>query len=213
MGAQRLSDLNRPVVYLAREYATKGLTLKRLAVDFRVNYSGLKGALRLRGYQHPVGIALVQAHIKHETGWNLPDYVSTMIAEGLSRNTIAHELEIDNKTLQAFADRCGLTFPAASPTPKDFTNIIAAIRLRTPDRTDLRFIEHDGQRRYIAEWSNVTGISRSTIIKRLQLGWAESDAVSIPVNSKRKSPCRPLIRPNSSHPWRESFTAPLLNCG
>ena len=39
------------------------------------------------------------------------------------------------------------------------------------------FIEIDGERRTITEWSNTSGIKQATIRKRLKLGWNNRDAV------------------------------------
>lgn len=204
INSNSLSALGRPIVYLAREYAQKGLSLKYMAFELQVDYSSLKTALRARGYAHPVGINLVGTKIKHESGWELKEYIELLIAEGVSRNSIAKELEVDNKTLQAFADRNGMVFPISAPIPKNFTNIIAAIRRRMKDRRDLFFIEANGKRQYIAAWAKDSGVGGSTIKKRLALGWTAADAVSVPVGSRRNLVGRQL-KPSSTHPWRKSY--------
>lgn len=198
---ERLSKLQRSIVHLAREYASKGLTLRQLAADFDLNYSSLKRALRCRRYMHPVGIALVAARIRHETQWALDEYIRLMVNEGLSRNLIARELHIDNKTLQAFADSHGIVFQHVKPAPNDFTNIILAIRRRQQSRLDLFFIAAHGENHCLAEWSRRSGIAPNTIKKRLQLGWTAEDAVSLPIKTRKRS-VHSMSTPSASHPWR-----------
>lgn len=131
-----------------------------------------------------------------------------MISEGLSRNRCAKELGVDNKTLQDFADRNGLVFPIAKPVPRDFTNIIAALRSRTSDRDDLIWIEYEGQRKYLEQWAKETGIGRETLRTRLKLGWSVKDTLTTPVgNSVRPLSKRSHCKPASKHPWRSGESA------
>jgi predicted DNA-binding transcriptional regulator AlpA len=48
-----------------------------------------------------------------------------------------------------------------------------------------RFLEHDGQVRTMSEWSELTGITRQNIYKRLKRGWSVDDALTVPLGAKR----------------------------
>lgn len=48
-----------------------------------------------------------------------------------------------------------------------------------------RIIESDGQRMCIVEWSETSGVARSTIQQRLSNGWDPDDAIWTPARAKR----------------------------
>ena len=48
------------------------------------------------------------------------------------------------------------------------------------NRQKNRYVEIDGQRKTIAEWAKVSGLSYSTILDRLNNGWSPSRAISQP---------------------------------
>jgi len=158
----------KSIVAIAKEFANRGLSIHSMADELELNYSSLKRALRLRKYQHPVGIALIDYRCQSEIGVTLNDYLVAMIAKGESRNAIAKDLGVDNKTLQAYADKHGLVFPFVKPVPHDFTNIIAAIKRRK--RKPQPLIDSGAQ----------NGIPCSTIKKRIALGWNSHEILGIP---------------------------------
>ena len=49
------------------------------------------------------------------------------------------------------------------------------------NKSNNRFIEHNGERHHLAEWSRITGISSPTLRLRLEHGWNVSDALTRPV--------------------------------
>lgn len=200
-------EQRRSLVSIAQEYAAKGLTLKRMSEDFKLNYGSLKQALRLRNYIHPYGIELVSTKIFNETKWEFPEYLKLMIEEGMSRNAIAIELGVDNKTIQNYADRIGLSFPYCPSSPKSFDNIINALRARISTRSDLNWIEHNGDKMYIEQWSRHIGISGSTIRKRMAMGWSVEQTLNTKLGDKPLG--QSLVqqkrkKPSSKHPWRNS---------
>ena len=54
------------------------------------------------------------------------------------------------------------------------------------NRRSTRILEVNGERRSMAEWAALTGVSLPTIWHRIKLGWSEQDAVTIPLITKRK---------------------------
>ena len=197
----------KSIVVIAKEYASLGLTLKRMSQDLGINYNSLKRALALRNYKHPYGIELIALKVLHETSWPFPEYLQIMIDDGLSRNEISSELGVDNKTLQSYAEKIGIVFIKCKPKPKHFDSIINAIRARMPHRDDLHWLEYNGERLFIAQWSVRVGISASTIRKRLKLGWSHSDALSIPVGMAPRNcmvTSAPSRTPSKHHPWRNT---------
>jgi len=163
---------NERIVLLAREFAEHGKTIKLMASNLNIDYRGLKHKLQVVGHLHPRGIELVEKRIFLETNLTLFEYIRQMIGDGLSRNTIAGRLSVDNKTLQAFADRKAIVFLRVTSRPKNLTNIVRALLSRIPDRQDFHWVEYKGDRLYIAQWARRTGISAMTIRKRLRMGWS-----------------------------------------
>lgn len=53
------------------------------------------------------------------------------------------------------------------------------------NRRGLRLIEVDGVVKTMGEWSECTGLSISTIWARINKGWSDKDAISIPLITKR----------------------------
>ncbi len=64
----------------------------------------------------------------------------------------------------------------------------ASPALQTANRRNTRFLtDSQGQRYSAAEWSRRTGVSRTTILRRVDdLGWSVDDAVSTPAGSRRR---------------------------
>lgn len=59
------------------------------------------------------------------------------------------------------------------------------------NRRSTRLIEHDGQRRSLAEWSEVTGLSEKTIKSRLRIGWSIERTLTEPAwLGKNQASCR-----------------------
>lgn len=50
-----------------------------------------------------------------------------------------------------------------------------------------RWIEYDGQRKILADWANLYGISRGALLMRLRNGWSIERALSEPVRITSKS--------------------------
>ncbi|MBC3871508.1 hypothetical protein [Undibacterium oligocarboniphilum] len=188
-----------------------------MALELTLNYSSLKQALALRGYVHPVGIQLTAAKIQHETGWSLPEYIQLMMKENLCCQQMADELQVDSKTLRKFAQSIDLEIPKSKPVPRQFENIVAALRSRARHRADLRWIEHNGERLCVAQWATLTGIPAETIKKRLALGWSASEALTLAVGKRRLHPNRskPVSKPAAGHPWRATMNCnsqPEIHC-
>ena len=53
------------------------------------------------------------------------------------------------------------------------------------NRTTNRFITVDGHTRTLKEWSIIYGIGDDVILHRLETGWNEKDAVTLPKGSRR----------------------------
>ena len=53
----------------------------------------------------------------------------------------------------------------------------------------VRFIEYNGYKKSISEWSRVAGISRDSLVKRLKMGWSIDKALNTPIDKRysRKS--------------------------
>lgn len=64
--------------------------------------------------------------------------------------------------------------------------IWAEREVQARNRRDTRYLTSDGVTKSVAEWSDETGISIGTICRRLQQGWSDHEAVSIPIITKRK---------------------------
>lgn len=47
-----------------------------------------------------------------------------------------------------------------------------------------KWLEHNGERHTMSEWSKIVGIKQHTIGRRLRLGWSDSDALTKPVAHK-----------------------------
>lgn len=60
-------------------------------------------------------------------------------------------------------------------------------KTQNSNKRNSRFIEADGVIRTITEWGRVTGISHTTIIFRINHGWPEDQAATIPARGKRPS--------------------------
>jgi hypothetical protein len=60
-----------------------------------------------------------------------------------------------------------------------------------------RYITWNGETKPISEWSEITGVNRSTIYKRLNRGMSVEDALTKP----------PVGTADHSHDWQESFDA------
>lgn len=157
----------KTITAIAKEYAIRGLPLPVMAIELGLNYSSLKRALRLRGYKHPTGMALVSCCLRAELNVDLDNYLAAMISKGESRNVIAKDLNVDNKTLQSYADKHGHIFPKVKPIPKNFTNIIAANKNRKYKRCP------------IIELGMQKGVPCSTVRKRIALGWNSQEVTGI----------------------------------
>ncbi len=76
------------LVKLARESASRCETLRHLAKALGMNYSSLKMALAKRGYKHPRGMALVDAHYGSISGMDIASTVAADLARrGLTGST------------------------------------------------------------------------------------------------------------------------------
>jgi len=49
------------------------------------------------------------------------------------------------------------------------------------------WIEHDGQRRCLAEWAEISGIKEATIRRRMKYGWPASKALTVAVGTSRRN--------------------------
>jgi len=165
--------------------AKEGLTLRDLAIQKNMTYSCIKMRLARAGYKHPYGIELTKNRILWQTGLEFDDEIKRMIAEGRSRNEIAIHFKIDNATLRKYALEKNITFNVSKPIPRNFNNIISAIKKRQKKRKDLVWIKFNNDRLYLEQWSRKSGIKRGTIQKRLNLGFSVDEALTTPIRSRR----------------------------
>lgn len=64
----------------------------------------------------------------------------------------------------------------------------ASKSLQTANRRSTRILEdRSGRRLPVAEWSRLTGIKRTTILSRIDNGWSDHEAVTIPVGKRRQN--------------------------
>ena len=61
----------------------------------------------------------------------------------------------------------------------------STLKQQSQDRSVTVWIEHDGRRLCLADWSAETGINARTISYRLNAGWAVDDALTLPARSRR----------------------------
>lgn len=64
----------------------------------------------------------------------------------------------------------------------------ATAKQQANNKSNLRFIEHDGRRLTVTEWSTILGIRVTTILERLKRGLSGSDALTKPI-AKKASQC------------------------
>lgn len=55
------------------------------------------------------------------------------------------------------------------------------------NRCSVRFLEFNGERIPLAHWSKRTGISRSTLLQRINAGWTHERALTTPPDKRRAS--------------------------
>lgn len=76
------------------------------------------------------------------------------------------------------------------------------------NRRSNRFLEHAGERLTIAEWAERTGLSKTLLRERLQLGWAVDRALTTPARAKapkgqakqdQRHPCADCGKPVAMH--------------
>lgn len=60
----------------------------------------------------------------------------------------------------------------------------ADMRRQQRNRANNRIIEHDGTSKPLSEWSEITGIGRTTIDRRLTRGWTVHEALTTPVRGR-----------------------------
>jgi hypothetical protein len=68
----------------------------------------------------------------------------------------------------------------------------------------------DGTCLHVSEWSRRTGLDRKTILRRLELGWSDNDAVGIKAGGKRSAP-RPQNKPSTKSLFPDAAPAHLQN--
>ena len=71
------------------------------------------------------------------------------------------------------------------------------------NRRDNRILEVGGVEHTVAEWSRISNIGPSTIMKRLNLGWTPKDAVTKPVRAKKQKIRASLFRPARINPMKD----------
>lgn len=62
----------------------------------------------------------------------------------------------------------------------------ATVKQQANNRRSNRWIEYNGERRTLQEWSEITGIERRTISRRIGIGWSAEDALTVPVSSSNR---------------------------
>ena len=61
-----------------------------------------------------------------------------------------------------------------------------SMRVQQNNRRNNHYITVNGITRTLAEWAEVTGIKRKTSQKRIEKGWSDIDAVSLPLQRRGK---------------------------
>jgi len=175
--AQKLKQTTGDLLAMATVYANQGMTLKEMAVKESISYSKLKYFLACTGYSHPKGIELAELRIIKESGMNLNGFIRYHLTNGMSRNQIAKKAGLDNKSIQLYADRNGIDIPRALPIPLCTDNIKKANRCRDQSkRNDLILITYKGKKQCLADWCRELGLNRSTVKRRLNLGFTAKEA-------------------------------------
>ena len=59
------------------------------------------------------------------------------------------------------------------------------IKQQAYNRSTNRYLTLDGHRKTMQEWSDIYGVPKYTICKRLKAGWSEEDAVRVPTGGRR----------------------------
>lgn len=59
------------------------------------------------------------------------------------------------------------------------------IQAQQRNRRDVRLLTHRGETHCLQEWAEITGLKRETIRDRLKSGWTVSEAMTLPLHSKR----------------------------
>lgn len=57
------------------------------------------------------------------------------------------------------------------------------VKVQANNRSSNHFLEYGGERKTIAEWSDVTGIAQSVLMGRIRLGWDVERTLTEPVRS------------------------------
>ena len=55
------------------------------------------------------------------------------------------------------------------------------------NRSDNRYLELDGKKLILSDWSRLLGIPKSTLRKRLDSGWSVEDALTKPIAKQKSS--------------------------
>lgn len=61
----------------------------------------------------------------------------------------------------------------------------ATVKTQTNNQRNNHLLEFNGEIHTVSEWSEITGISRSTICCRLKCGWSIDDTLKKPVQKRR----------------------------
>lgn len=62
----------------------------------------------------------------------------------------------------------------------------ADVKTQSRNRTSNRIIEYNGEKKCLAEWSELIGIKQTTIDERMKRGWTVKEAFETPVGSPRR---------------------------
>jgi hypothetical protein len=174
------------LICLARQYANQGMSLKEMAAKEKITYSKLKYLLACSGYSHPKGVELAELRIVNVTGMTLNAFIRHHQSKGMSRNQIAKMAGLDNKSIQTYADRNGIDIPRALPIPLSTEKIKQANRNRDQSkRKDLILISYQDRKQCLADWCRELGLKRSTVKRRLDLGFTTEEAFSSETRFRR----------------------------
>lgn len=156
---------NNKLVDLAIDGANKGKSLKVLAEGLDISYSTFKHHLKASGYSHPKGIELHKIRIEYEYNKPMLHVIQELSNQKKGPVDISSLLGIDPKTIKKFCHENNIQLIRQKTAPKNYQNIIKAIKSRVRERKNLVWIGDEDNKMYLSEVARKLGLSPATICK------------------------------------------------
>ena len=153
------------LIELAIDGANKGKSLKVIAEESGRVYSTLKHHLNTLGYSHPKGIELHKTRIQHDYNEPMLNVIQRLSNQKKGMADISSLLGIDPKTLKKFCSENNIKIIKQKTAPKNYQNIIKAIKSRVRERKNLVWIGDEDNKMYSSEVARKLGLSPATICK------------------------------------------------